>query len=126
MNLNLNSHTRLTSVVDSAGLKYVILLVSILTLENGTYYGIKSGHGIYKFNSFFTPWATENIFKDQDNNCVFAYLIRHDELLSLDLSVWADYKLIFIYVLNPISGEDIFRSPVLYLLLLLSETEIVY
>lgn len=60
-------------------------IVPILTLENGTYYGIKTGHGIYKFNSFFMPWATGNIFKDQDNNYVFAYLISDDELMSLIL-----------------------------------------
>lgn len=114
INLKLNSHTwLLTPILDSAGLKYVILLlVSVLTLKNGTYCDIKTGHGIYKYNLFFTPWATGNIFKDQDNNCVCIFDKRWWTNV-LDLSVWADYKLIFIYVLNPISGEDIFLSPVL-------------
>lgn len=73
------------TVLDNAGVKCIMLLVSLFVFENDSWYSIETEQGIYGFGLSFISWTVRNTFKDQENpwgdDHVFAYLIRSDEIM---------------------------------------------
>lgn len=79
-------------------------------------------HLLHKLQEMLSK--TKRLHKGSNCFCIF-HKKRWNNVL--DLSMWVDFKLIFIYISNPVSGEDIFLSPRFYFrVITLWITETVY